>query len=105
MDLGCSLAYWVEAGDPATLQETRMLPTQLPGSLSRRQVLERYSSQAGLPAVDFRFYRVFGLFRLAVIVQQIYYRYFHGQTRDQRFGRLGPMAQVLVAQAASTMAG
>jgi len=105
MDLGCSLAYWVEAGDPTTLQETRMLPTQLPGSLSRRQVLERYSSQAGLPAVDFRFYRVFGLFRLAVIVQQIYYRYFHGQTRDQRFGRLGPMAQVLVAQAASAMAG
>ncbi|HEU0224896.1 MAG TPA: phosphotransferase family protein [Steroidobacteraceae bacterium] len=104
MDLGCSLAYWVEATDPPALQATRMLPTHLPGSLSRRQVLERYAARAGLPAPEFRFYRVFGLFRLAVIVQQIYYRYFHGQTRDERFGRLGPMARVLVAQAASELA-
>jgi aminoglycoside phosphotransferase (APT) family kinase protein len=100
MDLGCSLAYWVEAADPPALQATRMLPTQLPGSLLRREVLDRYASRRGLPVPDFRFYRVFGLFRLAVIVQQIYYRYFHGETRDERFGRLGPMARVLVAQAA-----
>lgn len=100
MDLGCSLAYWVEAADPPALRATRMLPTQLPGSLLRREVLDRYASRRGLPVPDFRFYRVFGLFRLAVIVQQIYYRYFHGETRDERFGRLGPMARVLVAQAA-----
>ena len=104
MDLGCSLAYWVEATDPPALQAARMLPTQLPGALTRHEVLDRYASRRGVPLPDFRFYRVFGLFRLAVIAQQIYYRYFHGQTRDERFGRLGPMARILVAQAASEIA-
>ena len=45
MDLGCSLAYWVEAGDGPELLATRMLPTHLPGSLTRAEVLERYASQ------------------------------------------------------------
>ncbi len=101
MDLGCSLAYWVEAGDSAELLETRMLPTHLPGALTREEVLQRYERQAGRSAPAFRFYRVFGLFRLAVIVQQIYYRHFHGQTRDPRFGTLGPMARILIEAAAA----
>jgi len=104
MDLGCSLAYWVEATDPRRLQATRMLPTQLPGSLTRREVLARYLAQSRLVVPAFRFYRVFGLFRLAVIVQQIYYRHFHKQTRDARFAALGPMAHVLVTQAAAETA-
>lgn len=104
MDLGCSLAYWVEATDPPRLLEVRMLPTQLPGSLTRREVLARYLARSGLAVPDFRFYRVFGLFRLAVIVQQIYYRHFHGQTQDARFAALGPMAQALLAQAAAEIA-
>ncbi len=95
MDLGCSLAYWIEASDPPEMLATRMLPTHLPGSLTRAEVLERYASARGVSAPEFRFYRVFGLFRLAVIVQQIYYRFFHGQTRDARFAALGPMAEVL----------
>ncbi|MEX2150551.1 MAG: phosphotransferase family protein [Steroidobacteraceae bacterium] len=99
MDLGCSLAYWVEAGDPAELQQTRMLPTHLPGSLTRAEVVQHYASGRAMAAPEFRFYRVFGLFRLAVIVQQIYYRFFHGQTRDARFAALGPMARVLIAAA------
>lgn len=99
MDLACSMAYWVEAGDGPEMLATRMLPTQLPGSLNRAEVLGRYSEASGLPIEDFRFYRVFGLFRLAVIIQQIYYRYFHGQTKDERFGALGPMAHVLVRRA------
>jgi aminoglycoside phosphotransferase (APT) family kinase protein len=103
MDLGCSMAYWVEAGDGPEMLATRMLPTQLPGSLSRVEVLGRYSEASGLAIKDFRFYRVFGLFRLAVIIQQIYYRYFHGQTKDGRFGALGPMAHVLVRQALAEM--
>jgi len=99
MDLGCSLAYWVEAGDGPEMLATRMLPTHLPGSLSRMEVLAHYSKASGVPIDDFRFYRVFGLFRLAVIIQQIYYRYFHRQTRDERFGTLGPMAHILVRRA------
>jgi len=99
MDLGCSMAYWVEAGDGPEMLASRMLPTQLPGALSRVEVLDRYSVASGLPIDDFRFYRVFGLFRLAVIIQQIYYRYFHGQTKDERFGALEPMVHVLVRRA------
>ena len=100
MDLGCSLAYWIEAGDGAEMLATRMMPTHLPGSLSRAGVLERYAAASGCPVGDFRFYRVFGLFRLAVITQQIYFRFYHGQTRDQRFAALGAMTQVLVRRAA-----
>lgn len=99
MDLGCSLAYWVEAGDGPELLATRMLPTHLPGSLTRAEVLHRYAECTGRAVPAFRFYRVFGLFRLAVIAQQIYFRYCQGQTRDARFAALGPMAQALIAQA------
>ncbi len=105
MDLGCSLAYWVEAGDGPGLLATRMLPTHLPGSLTRREVLERYASQSARPLPAFAFYRVFGLFRLAVIVQQIYFRFFHGQTRDARFAALGPMARVLIDRALAETRG
>jgi aminoglycoside phosphotransferase (APT) family kinase protein len=63
--------------------------------------VQRYASARAVAAPEFRFYRVFGLFRLAVIVQQIYYRFVHGQTRDPRFAALGPMARVLIASAAA----
>lgn len=101
MDLGCSLAYWVQADDNAGLFETRMLPTHLPGSLKRSDVLESYARATGRVMPDFLFYRIFGLFRLAVIVQQIYYRFFHGETGDPRFGSLGPLGRVLIAEAAA----
>ena len=99
MDLGCSLAYWVEACDGPEMLAARMLPTHLPGALSRIEVLGHYSRASGLPVGNFRFYRVFGLFRLAVIIQQIYYRHVHGQTTDERFGGLGSMVHVLVRRA------
>ncbi len=104
MDLGCSLAYWVEAGDSPELLAARMLPTHLPGSLARAEVLQRYAAVRGVAIPPFRFYRVFGLFRLAVIVQQIYCRYARGETRDGRFAALGPMARVLLGQAGRELA-
>ena len=101
MDLGCSLAYWIEAGDGSEMLAARMGPTQLPGSLTRVEMLRRYADARGLQIDSFRFYRVFGLFRLAVIVQQIYYRYYHRQTRDERFVALGPMTHTLIRRAAA----
>lgn len=101
MDLGCSLAYWIEAGDEPEMLAVRMGPTQLAGSLTRAEVLARYADVRGLQIDGFRFYRVFGLFRLAVIVQQIYYRYYHRQSRDERFAALGPMTHTLIRRAAS----
>ena len=85
MDLGCALAYWVQADDDVVMRATRRQPTQLPGMLTRREVVERYLERSGLAARDITFYEVFGLFRLAVIAQQIYYRYHRRQTRNPAF--------------------
>ncbi len=87
-DLGNSLAYWVQKDDPDDLQSIRLMPTHIPGALTRKELVERYCGQSGLSADHFDFYYCFGLFRLAVIAQQIYYRFFHGQTRDHRFKTL-----------------
>ena len=85
MDLGSSLAYWVEPEDPPEIQAIRTMPTHLEGALSRKEMIDYYAQVSGRFIEDFSFYYCFGLFRLAVIAQQIYYRYYHGQTRDQRF--------------------
>lgn len=85
MDLGNSMAYWVEAEDPAEMDLVRLMPTNIPGALTRAQMLERYRSLSQQPIENFDFYLCFGLFRLAVIAQQIYYRFYHGQTQDERF--------------------
>jgi len=85
MDLGNSLAYWVEADDEQQLQMMRRQPTHMKGMLTRAEVVSYYLDKTGRSHVDFKFYEVYGLFRLAVIIQQIYYRYFHGQTKDKRF--------------------
>jgi aminoglycoside phosphotransferase (APT) family kinase protein len=99
MDLGCSLAYWVEADDPPLLMKARMMPTHLPGMMSRREIVEYYCQRSGMADVSFVFYYAFGLFRLAVIAQQIYYRYAKGETGDKRFAHFGQMGAILSARA------
>ena len=92
MDLGGDLAFWVEAGDDEEFQLFRRVPTHLPGMISRAEFVERYCERMGfaLTAEQWRFYEIFGLFRLAVISQQIYYRYFHKQTTNEVFSVFGP---------------
>jgi aminoglycoside phosphotransferase (APT) family kinase protein len=85
MDLGNSLAYWVEAGDDFFAQKTRRQATHLDGMLTRQEVIEYYLEKTNRVVEDFTFYEVYGLFRLAAIVQQIYYRYHHKQTRNPAF--------------------
>lgn len=85
MDLGNSLAYWVQADDEPQFQMMRRQPTHLPGMLTREEVVNYYLQKTGRSIDGFVFYEVYGLFRLAVIIQQIYYRYYHGQTQDKRF--------------------
>ena len=97
MDLGNALAYWVHADDNTLLQTTRRQPTHLPGMLRREEVVEYYLDKSGfkLDRQKWAFYEVYGLFRLAVIVQQIYYRYYHGQTQDKRFAQFVQMNKLL----------
>ena len=87
MDLGNTLAYWVEAGDDVMAQGMRRQPTHLPGMLTRREVIAYYCGKMGFDAGDFSFHEVYGLFRLSAIAQQIYYRYHHGQSRNPAFKR------------------
>jgi aminoglycoside phosphotransferase (APT) family kinase protein len=85
LDLGNSMAYWIQADDNLVLRSTSRQPTHLPGMLTRREVVDYYTEQMGLKVDDWAFYEVYGMFRLAVIVQQIYYRYFHKQTKSKAF--------------------
>ncbi|MFE2302714.1 phosphotransferase family protein [Streptomyces sp. NPDC059445] len=88
MDLGSALAYWVQADDDRMARATRRQPSHLPGMLTRTEIVERYCDRTGLPAGNWPFYETFGLFRLAVIAQQIYYRYHHKQSRNPAFRNL-----------------
>ena len=85
MDLGCTLGYWVEEGDPQFHRRYRTMPSDTPGAPRRAEIIQRFSERTGLSVDNFPFYFCFGQFRLAVIGQQIYYRYYHGFTRDERF--------------------
>ena len=103
MDLGTTLAYWTEATDDARWRASGFGPTSLPGSLTRRQLADRYAQQAGLDVSNLTFYFCFGLFKLAVIVQQIYYRFFKGHTQDPRFAKLNEMVGLLGRVAAGAI--
>lgn len=99
LDLGTTLGYWVEATDPVVLRQAAFGPTALPGSLTRRELVERYCEKSKRPVVNATYYYVFGLFKIAVIVQQIYARFVRGHTNDPRFGNLRPLVAVLSQQA------
>ena len=95
-DLGTALAYWVQADDPSDVRPARWGPTAVPGSLTRMQLLDRYQKKTGLDVSDIVFYYVFALFKTAVIIQQIYYRYHQGLTKDDRFASMGEVTKMLL---------
>jgi aminoglycoside phosphotransferase (APT) family kinase protein len=95
-DLGTALAYWVNADDPEPLQKIRWGPTNAPGSLTRGEFAERYAQKTKRDVSHLAFYLCFARFKLAVIVQQIYYRFHQGLTKDQRFSSMPGLIQVLL---------
>jgi aminoglycoside phosphotransferase (APT) family kinase protein len=95
-DLGTTLAYWANATDPEALREIRSAPTILPGTLTRAQLVERYAAVTGRHIDDMVFYLAFARFKVAVVVQQIYYRYAQGLTRDERFACLPKRVHALL---------
>jgi aminoglycoside phosphotransferase (APT) family kinase protein len=99
MDLGSTLGYWIEAGDPEALKQAAFGPTTLPGNLTRQELVERYQEKTGRVVSAALFYYCYGLFKLAGIVQQIYARYVRGHTRDPRFAHLNEVVAVLGQQA------
>ena len=95
MDLGTSLGYWIDPDDPPAARHLPTGPTTHPGNLSRAEVVERYARQTGRDVSEILFYYVYGVFKIAVIAQQIYYRYRQGLTKDERFAALGGAVRLL----------
>lgn len=95
MDLGTTLAYWAEATDSPVLKPFNL--TWLEGNLNREQVLMHYAAQRKISVEGFLFYYVFGCFKIAVIVQQIYARYKQGMTTDPRFAGLIEVVKAMAA--------
>ena len=95
-DLGTTLAYWTDPSDPDELQEICSAPTTNPGSLTRAQLAQRYAQATGRGIRDMVFYLTFARFKVAVIVQQIYYRYARGLTQDERFATMPDRIAILM---------
>jgi aminoglycoside phosphotransferase (APT) family kinase protein len=101
-DLGTALAYWVDARDPPEMLETRWGPTTYPGSLTRAQLVHRYAQKSGRDVSNMSFYVAFARFKIAVIVQQIYFRYHQGLTKDERFATMPRLIKLLLRAALRT---
>lgn len=97
MDLGGAMAYWIQADDDEHFRQFRRQPSDLPGMLTRWEMVEHYAQRTGRSVTreQWAFYEVFGLFRLAVIAQQIYYRYHHGQTTNEAYAGFLPIVHYL----------
>jgi aminoglycoside phosphotransferase (APT) family kinase protein len=101
MDLGATLAYWSEATDSPAYRNFNL--TWLPGNLTRQEVVARYAERSGRDLSGILFYYVFGLYKNAVIAQQIYARWKQGHSQDARFGHLLPMIVELAQKAADSI--
>ena len=100
MDLGTTLGYWIDPDDGEPMRLLPFGPASLPGNLRRLEVVERYAARTGRDVGDVLFYYAYATFKVAVIVQQIYYRYKQGLTHDERFASMISGVQILAWQAA-----
>jgi aminoglycoside phosphotransferase (APT) family kinase protein len=98
-DLAVSLTYWIEPDDPDDLKAVMPTVTVTPGFMSRRELIDRYEAQSGRDLSDMHWYLVFGYFKLAAILQQIFARWKQGQTEDERFADFGERVRTLILHA------
>ncbi|MBE2225247.1 MAG: phosphotransferase family protein, partial [Anaerolineae bacterium] len=103
-DLGALLCYWSEPTDPPYLQAAAMMPVGDLGFMTRQELVSRYAQKSGRDVYNINFYHALGLFRLTVIIAQIYIRYQRGQTKDERFAAMEFMIPMM-AKAALEVAG
>lgn len=104
MDLGTALGYWIEAGDAEEVRSFAFGPTNLPGCMTRKEIVERYAEKSGVDVSNMLFYFAFSLFKTASVAQQIYWRYKQGFTKDERFGAFIVGVRVLSAAAVQAVA-
>jgi aminoglycoside phosphotransferase (APT) family kinase protein len=96
VDLGLILCYWAQPSDPGGVHPSL---TSQPGWWTKRELVERYAATTGRDLSRISYYEVFAIFKLAVVLQQIYFRYHRGQTRDERFRNFDARVRNLIAQA------
>jgi len=87
IDVGIMLCYWVHIASESQRDAIRTV-TQRAGYFKRDEILKRYAARTGNDLTNIAFYEVFAVFKLAVVIQQIFYRYHRGQTDDVRFATL-----------------
>jgi aminoglycoside phosphotransferase (APT) family kinase protein len=97
-DLGVAMSYWIEPDDSDLLKRGMGKPpiTAAPGFMTRNEFLSRYADKSGRDISNMNFYLTFAYFKLAVICQQIYYRWKKGQTQDERFAGLNNFVSSLI---------
>ena len=93
-DLGTLLSAWIEESEMIGQGQVGM-PSNTPGFMTRRQAVERYGQRSGIDVSDVPYYYVFGIYKIAVVLQQIYVRFHRGQTQDKRFESMGQAAEML----------
>jgi len=103
IDLGILLCYCVHTST-ASQHDALTSVTNREGWLTRAEILERYAARARVDLTNITFYEVFAVFKLAVVLQQIFYRYHRGQTDDARFADLESRVTWL-ARIAADLAG
>jgi aminoglycoside phosphotransferase (APT) family kinase protein len=87
VDLGILLCYWVHTAT-ASQRDALTSVTNRHGWFTREEILERYAAQTSFNLTNITFYEVFAVFKLTVVLQQIFFRYHRGQTDDPRFATL-----------------
>jgi aminoglycoside phosphotransferase (APT) family kinase protein len=105
IDVGTLLGYWPEASDPPERLAIAMQPTYLEGFPTRAEVVARYAARSGRNLEAIRFFETFALFKLAVVLQQIYVRFVRGQTKDERFAVMGESVRRLAEIASESRGG
>ncbi|WP_394139347.1 phosphotransferase family protein [Cytobacillus oceanisediminis] len=97
-DLGVAMCYWIEPDDSELLKRGMGKPpiTATSGFMTRDEFMESYAKKSGRDLTNMNFYLTFAYFKLAVICQQIYYRWKKGQTKDERFSRLDDFVSGLI---------
>jgi aminoglycoside phosphotransferase (APT) family kinase protein len=100
-DLGLTLCYWSWVDAPGASSDAAPSLTSRPGWYSRDQFVARYSESTGRDVSRIAYYEVLGMYKLAVILQQIYYRFRRGQTQDERFQNFDRRVKALARLAAS----
>jgi len=98
-DLAVSLSYWIEPDDPDELKAVMPTVTVTPGFMTRKELIDRYEKESGRDLSDMHWYVVFGYFKLAAILQQIFARWKNGQTEDERFADFGKRVRTLILHA------